>query len=49
MSVIDRDPPGCPEPDSVVRQIGAHGFGAVQHKALTFGVTGLYAAERQLS
>jgi demethylmenaquinone methyltransferase/2-methoxy-6-polyprenyl-1,4-benzoquinol methylase len=36
-----------PEPARVVGQIGAHGFGAVRHRSLTFGVTGLYDAVRQ--
>jgi demethylmenaquinone methyltransferase/2-methoxy-6-polyprenyl-1,4-benzoquinol methylase len=35
-----------PDPAQVVRQIGIHGFGSVRHLPLTFGVTGLYAAER---
>jgi len=38
-----------PEPQRVVARIGAHGFTAVRHEPLTFGVTGLFSAERRQS
>ena len=38
-----------PEPDTVLAQIATHGFVNATHRALTFGVTGLYYAERAAS